>query len=158
MFPTPVRILVFAPSRSGRNDCHRNPSAVGKDLRGEDLETCSGKGVCFGFSAHCLGFARLCRTCGACEAGHVILRGTWTEAEPALDFREAHQAFIKRSFSKGSFREVAPVSKIQDPRSTILPGRPSKTRKHSGCWILDVRKSCLFGVRARWTLVPGCWI
>ena len=113
---------------------------------------------CFGFSAHYLGFARLCRTCGACEAGHVILRGTWTEAEPALDFREAHQAFIKRSFSKGSFLEVVLVSKIQDPRSTILPGRPSKTRKHSGCWILDVRKSCLLGVRARWILVPGCWI
>ena len=90
--------------------------------------------VCFGFSAHCLGFARLCRTCGACEAGHVILRGTRTEAEPALDFREAHQAFIKRSFSKGSFLEVVLVSKIQDPRSTILPGRPRNTRKHAGSW------------------------
>ena len=51
MFPTPVRILVFAPSRSGRNDRHRNPPALGKDLRGEDLETCSGKGVLRIFSS-----------------------------------------------------------------------------------------------------------
>ena len=63
---------------------------------------------------------------GASESGSVILGRLRTAAWHALDFQKAHQAFIKRSFSKGT--------------CTVLP---ASVEICSGSWILDFRNTCL---------------
>ena len=63
---------------------------------------------------------------GACKPGSVILGRLRTAAWHALDFQKAHQAFIKRSFSKGT--------------CTVLP---ASVEICSGSWILDFRNTCL---------------
>ena len=63
---------------------------------------------------------------GASESGSVILGRLRTAAWQALDFQKAHQAFIKRSFSKGT--------------CTVLP---ASVEICSGSWILDFRNTCL---------------
>ena len=63
---------------------------------------------------------------GASESRSVILGRLRTAAWHALDFQKAHQAFIKRSFSKGT--------------CTVLP---ASVEICSGSWILDFRNTCL---------------
>ena len=63
---------------------------------------------------------------GASESGSVILGRLRTAAWQALDFQKAHQAFIKRYFSKGT--------------CTVLP---ASVEICSGSWILDFRNTCL---------------
>ena len=67
---------------------------------------------------------------GASESRSVILGRLRTAAWHALDFQKAHQAFIKRSFSKGT--------------CTVLP---ATVEICSGSWILDFRNTCLGGAK-----------